>query len=325
MRVRSGIVILVFIFLASCSPAMPSYEKAGFGLSTRTDPAWWARQLGAGWFVDWDTRPWPLNRRLVFWQMVRTRQDGVSPNIDEILRLAKLYPGQVWIIGNEPDNRWQDNITAEAYAEQYHDLYQDIKMVDPSAKIAIGGVSQPSELRLSYLDRVLAHYQSTYEVKLPVDWWTVHAYVLREERSSWGADIPPGFTDAKGLIIEPEAHGDLMLFKEQLKRFRNWMKENGYQDVPLAVTEFGILLPDEFGYSPAVTAQYLTETFEWLDTSVDSETGYPDDDYHLVQRWAWFSLADDLFPVADLADLNSNHLTAAGEAFQAFVLSRSQP
>ena len=241
------------------------------------------------------------------------------------LRLAKYYPGQVWIIGNEPDNIWQDNMSAEAYAEQYHDLYQAIKTVDPGAKIAIGGVSQPSELRLRYLDRVLAHYQLTYSERLPVDWWTIHAYVLREERGSWGADIPPGFADAMGLTIEPKEHGDLTLFKDQLIRFRGWMKENGYQDVPLAVTEFGILLPDEFGYSPEVTAQYLTDTFEWVDKTMDVDTGYPGDGYHLVQRWAWFSLADDLFPVADLADLNSSKLTPAGAAFQAFVQSRVQP
>lgn len=325
MRVRSGIVFLMILILTSCGPAVPSYEKAGFGLSTRADPARWALQLGAGWFVDWDTRPWPINRSLQYWQMVRTRGDGISPDLDEILKLVKYYPGQVWIIGNEPDNIWQDNIPAEVYAELYHELYQAIKTVDPGAKIAIGGVSQASELRLRYLDRVLAHYRSTYSERLPVDWWTVHAYVLREERSSWGADIPPGFVDTEGLIIEPDDHGDLTLFKDQLKRFRGWMKENGYQTVPLAVTEFGILLPVEFGYSPEITAQYLSDTFEWLDKTMDEDTGYPADGYHLVQRWAWFSLADDLYPVANLADLKSNRLTPVGAAFQAFVQRRAQP
>jgi hypothetical protein len=325
MRVRSGILIFLVVILTSCGPAALSYEKAGFGLSTRADAARWARQLGAGWFVDWDTRPWPANRRLQFWQMVRTREDGISPDLDEILRLARQYRGQVWIIGNEPDNIWQDNIQAEAYAEQYHELYQAIKTVDPGAKLAIGGVSQPSELRLRYLDRVLAHYQTTYSEKLPVDWWTIHAYVLREERSSWGADIPPGFADSEGLILEPEDHGDLTLFKDQLIRFRVWMKDNGYQNVPLAVTEFGILLPVDFGYTQEITAQYLTDTFEWLDTAIDVDTGYSADSYHLVQRWAWFSLADDLYPVADLADLNSDRLTPAGSAFQAFVQSQVQP
>ena len=163
------------------------------------------------------------------------------------------------------------------------------------------------------------------QTHLPVDWWTVHAYVLREERGSWGADIPPGFSETQGLIIEPEQHGDLDLFANQLIRFRQWMKTNGYQETPLAVTEFGILLPVEFGYTPVVTADYLSATFEWLDTAADAEIGYSSDAGRLVQRWAWFSLADEQFPVADLVDLKTRRLTPAGEAFQAFVLSRSQP
>ena len=141
---------------------MTPYPKAGIGVSTPANEAWWARHLGAGWFVDWGTRVWPSSRRLEYWQMVRFRQDGIHPELREILRIAKLVPGQVWVIGNEPDNIWQDHITAEAYAEQYHALYQAIKSVDPSAQIAVGGVSQASELRLRYLDRVLAHYQAVY-------------------------------------------------------------------------------------------------------------------------------------------------------------------
>ena len=30
---------------------------------------------------------------------------------------------------------------------------------------------------------------------MPVDVWNVHNFVLREERGSWGVDIPPGIPD----------------------------------------------------------------------------------------------------------------------------------
>jgi hypothetical protein len=96
----------------------------------------------------------------------------------------------------------------------------------------------------------------------------------------------------------------------------------GYQDRPLALTEFGILLPAEFGYTPAVTRRYLEETFAWLESARDVESGYPLDDYHLVQRWAWFSLSDPDFAVANLADLATGSLTPLGLAFRQYVEER---
>ncbi len=320
----SWLFLSLLVALSGCTPAV-HYERVGFGLSTQTNAAYWADRLGAGWFVDWSVRAWPAERKVQYWQTIRVQQDETQPDLESVVRMARTYPGQVWIIGNEPDNIWQDNLTPEAYAAMYGKLYRAIKNVDPGAKIAIGGVSQPSELRLKYLERVVSSYREQFGAELPVDWWTVHAYVLREERDSWGAGIPPGIEDDTGLLIEPEQHGDLDIFKGQIMRFRGWMKAQGYQDKPLAVTEFGILLPEEFGYTDKVVADYLKATFAWLDSAADPETGYPLDEGRLVQRWAWFSLADENFPTADLVDLPKREFTPAGNAFQAFTRQRNQP
>ena len=51
------------------------------------------------------------------------------------------------MIGNEPDVRWQDNVTPERYAEIYHDIYTFIKERDPGAQVVIGGVAQSTPLR----------------------------------------------------------------------------------------------------------------------------------------------------------------------------------
>jgi len=294
-------------------------------MSTRAEPAVWAERLGAGWFVDWGTRDWNAGQLPDYWQMVRVSTDKTRPDLDEIQRLAQNHPGMVWVIGNEPDNALQDNLSAEEYALVFHTVSSRLKAADPSAKIAIGAVTQPSPLRLDYLDRVLQAYQSTYGESLPVDWWTVHAYVLREEVNSWGAGIPVGMNAPSGFLIEPSEHGSLDRFFQGLVKFRAWMKTRGYQSTPLAVTEFGILLPPSFGYSPEVVANYLDGTFHWLDAASDPLTGCPGDEYRLVQRWAWFSLADETFPVADLGDLDSGRLTPAGEAFRHFTLERSHP
>ncbi len=288
-------------------------------MSTRADPVDWAGQLGAGWFLDWGTRAWGANQPIEYWQMIRITDGQFHPAIAEIQELAREHAGMVWVVGNEPDNRSQDNIAPELYADLYDEAYTALKAADPSALVAVGAVTQASPLRFVYLQRVLDRYREVHGVDLPADWWTVHAYVLREEVDSWGAGIPAGINAKTGWLVEPSDHGNLTLFSDELIVFRGWMKAQGYQHTPLAVTEFGILLPDTFGYTPEVVGQYLWETFTWLDTATDPHTGCPTDEYRLVQRWAWFSLADANFPVADLADLKSMRLSSAGEAFQRFT------
>ena len=238
--------------------------------------------------------------------------------------MALRYPGNVWIIGNEPDVIWQDSITPEEYAQDYEILYQLIKSSDPTARIAVAGVAQGTPLRLAYLDRVLEAYQKSTGAPMPVDWWTLHGYVLREERGNWGVDIPPGFSDKQGELYEIGDHGSLPLFEKQITAFRAWMKARGYQNTPLALTEFGILMPPEYGYSPQVIQQYLTNTFQWLAAASDPQIGMPHDSHHLVQRWAWFSLADEIYPTSDLADLKNNRLTPVGEAYRDFMLNSTR-
>jgi hypothetical protein len=291
-------------------------NRVGFGLSTQADPLYWASELNASWYLDWKTTPIASSSTPEYWQMIRLSAQGSKPSTNEIIRLATAYPGHVWIIGNEPDNIWQDNIEAAQFAVFYHDLYYLIKYYDPSAQIAIGAISQATPLRLAYLDQVLAAYTGRFGQKMPVDWWTLHAYVLREEKSSWGADIPSGFKESQGELYEIQDHNNLAIFGQNILNFRRWMKENGYQNKPLAITEFGILLPADFGFQPEVVAEYLADTFEWLVSAKDQEFGYPLDGYNLVQKFAWFSLGDKIFPVADLVDFSDMQLTAIGQKFK---------
>jgi hypothetical protein len=63
----------------------------------------------------------------------------------------------------------------------------------------------------------------------------------------------------------------------------------------------------------------LRQSFELLDSLQSAQSGLASDDHRLVQRWAWFSLADPIYSGADLVDLASGRLTQAGSAFQEFV------
>ena len=291
--------------------------RFGFGLATDADPGLWAQSLGAGWYLDWSATARPTDLEVEHWPMVRVAPDCMRPTPEEAAVLAGQRPGQTWIIGNEPDVIWQDNLTPEAYAAAYHAYYAAIKGADPSALFAVAGVAQPTPLRLAYLDRVLTTYQQTYGQTMPVDVWTVHNFVLREERGSWGAEIPPGFDDVTtGRLAEVGDHARIDLFEAQLREFRDWMAQRGYRNAPLALTEFGILMPAEYGFPSEAVAAYLSLTMDLLSTLADPATGYPPDGNRLVQRWAWFSLSDPLFPASNLADLTLGQLTEVGRAFR---------
>ena len=311
-------VFLLFAMVindSSCSPSIDLTRPIGFGLSSKADADEWANELGAQWYFDWATKASRTSPQLEYWQTIRVNQNGYSPSRDKIESIAKKYSGYTWIIGNEPDNSLQDNTPPEKYAQIYHELYKLIKSKDRSAKIAIAGVSQPTPARLAYLSKVLESYEQMYNEKLPVDWWNIHAYVLREEDNSWGAGLPVGLSIKHGELYEIEQHGDISIFQQNLIVFRKWMKENGYQDKPLVVTEYGILLPEEFGYTQEIISDYLKRTSEWMLTYQDEEIGFSEDNYRLVQKFAWFSLSDPNFPSANLVDLERKILTLAGNSF----------
>jgi hypothetical protein len=303
------------LLISACSSSIDLTNPIGFGLSSKANEDEWSDKLGAQWYFDWATKASRKSKQLEYWQTIRVNQNGYSPSREKIETIAKKFSGYTWIIGNEPDNAFQDNTSPEKYAEIYHELYMLIKSKDRHAKIAIAGVSQPTPTRLAYLSRVLDSYEQMYNEKLPVDWWNIHAYVLREEFDSWGAGIPVGLSIEHGELYEIEQHGDISIFQQNLIQFRKWMKENGYQDSPLVITEFGILLPEEFGYSQELISDYLNQTSLWMLTYKDEEIGFPEDDYRLVQKFAWFSLSDPNFPSSNLADLKKNTLTLVGEAF----------
>jgi len=295
-------------------------KRAGFGMANRADPEYWAGALESGWYLTWSVEKRSSGQIPEHWQTVRLGSNCMYPILSYSRWAAALYPGSVWIIGNEPDVIWQDNVTPEEFARLYHDAYQAIKAADPTARLAVGGISQGTPLRLAYLDRVLAEYQRLYHGVLPADWWTVHGYVLREQHQSWGVEIPPGFSNLQGVLREVKDHGRLDLFEEQIVAFRRWMANNGFRNTPLALTEFGILMPAKYGYPTDFVVQYLYNTFDWLQNIKDDQLGLPSDANHLVQRWAWFSLAYDLYPSPNLGNLATGELTPIGAAFRDYVI-----
>ncbi len=299
--------------------ASPHRWRFGVGLAlgriTDYDLTW----LSPGWYLDWQVRLPPETVEIEYAPMVRVSEEGFRPDPQAILAAVDALPGAMWLLGNEPDVRWQDNTTPEAYARHYHMLYTLIKGRDPTARVAIAGLSQPTALRLRYLDRVLAAYEAMYSEPMPVDVWNIHAFILREEADSWGVGIPPGFDDRQGELYEIADHDDLEIFQRQILGFRYWMWTRGYRDKPLIVSEYGIVMPPDYGFPFEAVRDFLWKTFDFFLSARDEEIGYPGDDYRLVQRWCWYSLADTVYPTPNLFDPETRAITPLGEAFGEYI------
>ncbi|MCA9935512.1 MAG: hypothetical protein H6662_13180 [Ardenticatenaceae bacterium] len=307
---------------ASPGPIVPGYhERFGVVGGNSSFVAAVDAGLPVGTFMNWHVDPTqPMRYGVRFWHTIRLGPGGVLTNWADIDRVLAEQPGAVWVIGNEPDVVVQDNLTPQAYARIFHTTVNYIKGRDPSAKIAIAGVSQPTPLRMAYLDIVLDTYQAEYGTPMPIDIWTVHAFVLREEAGSWGVGIPPGMGGAGARLYEISDHGNLDIIKQNLVEFRAWMAGRGYQERPLAVTEYGIVMPHDYGFSPEMVADFMVRSFDYF-VNAGNGTGYGADNGRLVQWWFWFSLYEgqEGYGTGNLYDAATNQLTPLGWTFANYV------
>jgi len=294
----------------------------GVGVATGPISRYDVGPLRLGWYLDWSARSAPSRPGgIAYAQMIRLAGGTLRPGVEEIAAIAQANPGSLWLVGNEPDVKWQDNVEPATYARLYHDAYVAIKAADPTAQVAIGGVSQPTPLRLRYLDMVLSAYREQFGAEMEVDVWNVHGFVLQELRGSWGVDIPPGMSDGQGMLYGIDDSGNLDIFRRQIVDFRRWMAQRGYQDRPLVVSEYGILMPADYGFPPERVAAFMRGTFDFFLTAADPALGYPADGYRLVQLWCWYSLdaPADYYPTGNLFDLRTGTMTVVGQEWARYV------
>ncbi|MBN1179676.1 MAG: hypothetical protein JXD18_10710 [Anaerolineae bacterium] len=328
-------------------------------------------QLNAGWYMDfWAHAPFDGAPAAEFFPLIFVTQDRggstvcgpdygyhINGGLDSgLASLVAANPGLTWIIGNEPERLGQGDICPQQYAEAYHDAYYFIKQNDPTAQVAFAGLVQVTPARLQYLDIVWSTYLERYGETMPVDVWTMHAYVLSESDDG-DANIPLGTDPALSIpfgfnCVDPNSfchaeHSDIDLFVDQIVMMREWMKAHGQQDRPLLLTEFSLLKPYHYygtctvnvcppegvegcfcdenreTFNPTRVANFMEDAFDYLMTAADPRLGYPRDDYRLVQRWMWYSL--ETYPPAaghasNLMTADAGYvLTLQGRRWQSYV------
>lgn len=294
--------------------------------------------LHSGWYISTRVhagRDPPRLAGMIHANLVRISGDGpyqdractICPTWEQVRWMARTRPGSLWFIGNEPDR--QDYVSANRYAELYHDFYTFLKVEDPTCQVAIGGVVQPTPIRLQYLDMILNAYQDLYGRRMPVDVWNVHNYVLREGATGWGCGIPPGTDETLAIEYGIQDNDNVSYWKAHIVAMREWMRDRGYRDRPLVISEYGTLMPELYGFDQPRVESFMLDTFAWLVAATDTKTGYQADGNRLVQGWVWYSLdEDDLegFPTRNhLFDPDTRTITELGKAFGAYTESLSMP
>ena len=292
-------------------------------------------ELQVGWYSDWRTNREPLRPGGIrYAQLVPVRASAYPTVTLGLTDTAEATPGSLWLVGNEPEAKYgQGKRTPGEYAQIYHDVYTIIKDADPSAWVAIGGVIQPTPLRLEWLDRVLNEYQMRYGQAMPVDVWNIHMQILNEEAGSWGAEIPVGLTQTQGRLYSFADNASPTEFCRLVIEFRQWMKARGLQDRPLIISEYGVLLPSSYlaggddAQGDQMVIGFMRGTFDFMLSAKDTTLGYPADDYRLVQQWLWYSLNDQPYDPATGAGFNGSlfshrfpsQITQFGRAFRDYV------
>jgi hypothetical protein len=178
------------------------------------------------------------------------------PPVSLVQQVAAANSGSTWIIGNEMDERSQDYMTPDSYAQKWHTWAGIIKAADPSAQLAFGSIA--------YMDRL---------------WWLDQAVAAHVKR--YGAKPNPD-------ILAPHAYGcktDVACFTGRIVAFRKWMKAQGWQNKQMWVGEYGVL-----GTATEASAKsFMVGTWDYMRTATNTNTGYAPDGYRLTQKWFWFS------------------------------------
>lgn len=338
-----------------------------FGVGNPLRDSAWADVLNAGWSVDFlpSGRSTARSRyvRLIYLGQQDDRYLMTSPRTTaELADLVAANPGDLWLIGNEPDTTAQDGLLPQLYADAFHDLSTLIKAIDPTALVANAGLVSRTPNRLEYLDIAYETYRAKYGAPMPVDVWNAHLYVLPEmdqngqPHPQWtpaiGTDGSNGIRESNfdpASCSDPNdnrycyaEHDSVAIIENQLRAMRSWMAAKGEQNKPLIVSEWSILYPyeqdgdscflqDEFGncFTPERVSRYLSASAALYSNVSDPAIGYPLDGNRLVQSWAWFSTfsagvgsASNLVQ-REPAAISADYLTATGRTFAA--LAAAQP
>lgn len=172
-----------------------------------------------------------------------------------LARTLTDHPGSWWMVGNEPNDPHQDNLSPGAYAAFYHRFSKLAQRVDPTCRIMPAGIANAD---WGWAHDFRESYRHQYGYYPRVDAWNVHNYILEPEHDPW----------------------ELGEFQRRLLVFRDWMERVGEGAKPLVLSEFGVLfhsLPGGMAVTSEHIISFMQDSVRWMAAN------------GVVNGWAWFA------------------------------------
>jgi len=174
----------------------------------------------------------------------------------QMVRTARKVPGTWWMVGNEPNDPNQDNLSPNTYAAVYRRVESALAEAGAEVHLMPGGLANAD---WEWADAFRESYRAQFGDYPEVDAWNIHNYVLEPDRDQL----------------------DVGEFQHRIIGFRAWMAAIGEGHKPLFLTELGALYgtgrhgrPPE---DPKRIVAYIGQVVPWL-----ARTDH-------VQCWSWFA------------------------------------
>jgi len=214
---------------------------------------------------------------------------------------AARYLGSLWEVWNEPNERffWKPAPNREAYSVLYRKVRAAILAADPSAKVAVGGITG---LNAGCCLRGYNFLEQMLQAGDPIDYVGIHPYAGRSQAPDECISFERNFRD-------------IALIRRLLNDYGN--------DAPIWVTEYG--WRDTVGEGEATQAAYLTRAHEMLQSGrmrlcpQHSPTEEELDIGVTVSTW-FFDIDTANFPTHGVFTESGDRKQAA-DAFEAFMNS----
>jgi hypothetical protein len=205
----------------------------------------------------------------------------VLPSIKAIqLADSKTPDHDYWLVFNECEIVGQCEQLPEVQAEFYHDeILPRIAQGDPNAQLIIGGTTA-HECGLAWLERFVRAYQTSYGEGPPRAGWHFHIYpdVVPHPDFWQPGEVCPN----EAWVGTGQGVADLAHYVADAERVRRWWSAYGSPDDEIWITETGCLTNPP---CPGDMVRYMADV-----------TGYFNDQGRWIDRYAWYTDKDALFP-----------------------------